>query len=84
MIFGRSGLFVHKDKLKQLGKHTQGIYLDAPLLNPTFLNSLCLYPVLYKKEKFFAIKALKFTDAMVPNSFQVYFTLILAIGIRKG
>ena len=32
----------------------------------------------------FAIKALMFTDAMVPESFQVTFTLILTIGIKKG
>ena len=34
--------------------------------------------------KFFAIKALMFTDDMVPNPFQVSFTLILTIGIKKG
>ena len=34
--------------------------------------------------KFFAIKALMFTDDMVPNPFQVTFTLILTIGFKKG
>ena len=34
--------------------------------------------------KFFAIKALMFTDDMVPNLFQVTFTLILTIGFKKG
>ena len=34
--------------------------------------------------KFFAIKPLKFTDAMVPNFFQLCFTLILKIGIING
>ena len=34
--------------------------------------------------KTFAIKALIFTDAMVPNSFQVSFTLILTIVLKRG
>ena len=58
-------------------------------------NSFCLsefFSTLYSSlhvisvcvAKFFAIKALMITDAMVPNSLQVSFTLILKNGINKA
>ena len=42
----------------------------------------CMFSIWFSK--FFAIKALMFTDDMVPNPVQVSFTLILTIGFEKG
>ena len=38
----------------------------------------------FASHKFSQLKALMFTDAIFPNSFQVGFTLILTIVIKKG